>query len=341
MPLVSIIVPVYNVEKYISNCIDSILKQTLDDFELILIIDGSKDQSAEICENYIRNDERIKIFYQENKGVSAARNQGINIARGEFIYFCDADDELSPSLLKANYEVARRNDANLVVFGFNNVLEKEIISSVAPTSSKFLKTNMEFIDYFPKLHQSYLTYTVWNKLYDRSFLISNKMYFEKGARIGEDAIFNYNLFRDIERVYVNSGTYYNYTIHRKDSALNSYNPNIYELRNGEVESLEDLFGYWNKRDDYLSFICIEKVKNLNIYYYSVFCRSDVGSYKKKLSKLQSIIRKNMFAINFLQKDKSISIKQRLKLKLFQLNSNLLFALMYSIKRIKERPRGRL
>ena len=98
-PKISVIVPVYNVEKYLCRCIDSILAQTFTDFELLLIDDGSKDSSGEICEEYAGKDARIRVFHRQNGGVSTARNLGIDKAKGEWIYFVDSDDVVLPSAL--------------------------------------------------------------------------------------------------------------------------------------------------------------------------------------------------------------------------------------------------
>ena len=98
-PKISVIVPVYNVEKYLRRCIDSILAQTFSDFELLLIDDGSKDSSGEICEEYAGKDARIRVFHRQNGGVSTARNLGIDKAKGEWIYFVDSDDVVLPSAL--------------------------------------------------------------------------------------------------------------------------------------------------------------------------------------------------------------------------------------------------
>lgn len=115
MPKLSIIIPVYNAEKYITKCLDSILSQSFKDYELILVNDGSKDNSGTICEQYKLNDSRIFVYHQLNCGVSKARNRGLEAARGEFITFIDADDELMPGYLSSfSYE----NDVDFELQGF-------------------------------------------------------------------------------------------------------------------------------------------------------------------------------------------------------------------------------
>ena len=117
MPIVSIIVPVYNVEKYINRCIDSILAQTFTDWECILVVDGSPDKSGEICDEYSARDSRIRVIHKPNGGVSSARNVGINLATGEWITFVDSDDFIDADSLFSMVELTKHYDADLFCFG--------------------------------------------------------------------------------------------------------------------------------------------------------------------------------------------------------------------------------
>ena len=116
-PKISVIVPVYNAEKYLQRCIDSILNQTFPNFELLLIDDGSKDQSGEICDEYAKKDSRVKVFHKENGGVSSARNVGIDNAVGEYICFCDSDDWVEKTWLLSFFE--RMCDNDMLITSFN------------------------------------------------------------------------------------------------------------------------------------------------------------------------------------------------------------------------------
>ena len=115
-PKVSIIVPVYKVEKYLRRCLDSILSQTFDDFEVICVNDGSPDNSIDILNEYASRDNRFCVVEQENQGLSMARNNGKKLARGEYIYFLDSDDYIHPQLLEVSYYLAQKYDADLVNF---------------------------------------------------------------------------------------------------------------------------------------------------------------------------------------------------------------------------------
>lgn len=116
-PYFSIIIPVYNVDKYLSQCLDSILGQSFGNYELILINDGSKDKSLNICQNYRKKDDRIILINQENQGPSSARNKGLNSARGKYVMFIDSDDWIEPNSLQTLYEYSS-NNCPLIYFGF-------------------------------------------------------------------------------------------------------------------------------------------------------------------------------------------------------------------------------
>ena len=117
MAEISIIVPVYKVEKYLRRCIDSIAAQTFTDWECILVDDGSPDDSGTICDEYAENDKRFRVFHQENAGVSAARNKGLDEAKGEWICFVDSDDWIEKEMLEKMYNLAVKNKAEVVVCG--------------------------------------------------------------------------------------------------------------------------------------------------------------------------------------------------------------------------------
>ena len=117
-PKISIIMPVYNVEDYIGKCIDSVLAQTLKEFEFLIVDDGSKDKSGQICDEYAAKDSRIQVIHKENGGAPSARNTAMEIAKGKYMYFMDADDWAEKTMLEKLYNTAEENQAQLVVTGF-------------------------------------------------------------------------------------------------------------------------------------------------------------------------------------------------------------------------------
>lgn len=189
-PKISVIVPVYNVEKYLRRCVDSILAQTFTDFELLLIDDGSKDKSGEICDEYEKTDNRVKVFHKENGGVSSARNLGLDNAKGEWIAFVDSDDWLDSncylSLMKDE------NIADLTYFGCCLHFPDGYCTLCRPspfyTSDRneleeqlaYLKNNIQGFEY--------LGYT-WNKLFKKNIIDIHQIRFTQGLTLREDEVF--------------------------------------------------------------------------------------------------------------------------------------------------------
>ena len=122
-PAVSIIIPVYNVENYLAECVDSILGQTFQDIEILLVDDGSSDASGQMADDYAARDKRVKVIHKENGGQSSARNAGMQIARGKYIYFCDADDYISRDAIEILYQIATKNDLDMVLFNADSFLD--------------------------------------------------------------------------------------------------------------------------------------------------------------------------------------------------------------------------
>ncbi|MGM9652762.1 MAG: glycosyltransferase family 2 protein [Eubacteriales bacterium] len=167
MPEISIIVPVYNVEKYLKRCIDSILSQTFTDFELILVDDGSPDGCPAICDEYAQQDSRIRVIHKENGGLSDARNAGLEVAIGKFIGFVDSDDFIHPQMYALLYDAAIMYNAGIVQCEFNRFYEDR---EIAPFHEETLRTvrimgQEEYLDNFYPENCYAITSTVCNKLY--------------------------------------------------------------------------------------------------------------------------------------------------------------------------------
>ena len=167
MAEVSIIVPVYQVEKYIRQCVDSILAQTFTDFELILVDDGSKDNSGKICDEYARRDERVKVIHKENGGLSDARNKGMDQAVGNYFMFVDSDDYIAPTMVECLYKNIFNENADMVVcnylYFFENDREKDFSTNI---ESEVLSGTEIFYNRKNERNYGYWT-VVWNKLYKK------------------------------------------------------------------------------------------------------------------------------------------------------------------------------
>lgn len=168
-PAISIIIPVYNAEKYLRRCIESVLSQSFTDFELILVDDGSKDSSPQICDEYVAKDDRVRVIHKENGGVSAARNDGLDIAKGEYVTFIDSDDWVKKEYLQGFYD---KHSFDFVIGSFVN-----------EPSGKIRKINEcifignKLKDYIKK---SYLSNGYpWGKLYNNKIIKNNNIRFKK------------------------------------------------------------------------------------------------------------------------------------------------------------------
>lgn len=185
IPKISVIVPVYNVEKYLSICIESVLNQSFKNFELILINDGSSDKSGIICDKYSLKDKRISVVHKENEGVSAARNYGLKICRGEYVIFIDSDDFIDSDTLEVSYNMAKHNNIDTVIFGiesFDDSDRKELITYNQLKDTKIYSSKdaiKKFLNYEIRGYSC-------NRLVKRTVLIENNILYPEGIRFGED-----------------------------------------------------------------------------------------------------------------------------------------------------------
>ncbi|WP_410533313.1 glycosyltransferase family 2 protein [Streptococcus salivarius] len=242
----SVIIPVYNVEKYIDRCLKSIISQNYDDLEIIVVDNGSTDSSGSICDTYANKHSNISVYHIENHGVGSARNFGLSKARGEFIYFVDSDDYLVGNLF-ADFADKLVLDLDLAVFSYYNSFEEDLTEKQRTEKSLPFKGNYDkdgFIKIFKELFLSDMLYTVWNKLYRREFLLENNLSFEQ-YELGEDVRFNLNAYRNVNKVYLSQDSYYVYVIGRKGSAMSSYNPKRLQYQLQELELVDSLLKDWN------------------------------------------------------------------------------------------------
>lgn len=199
LPKVSIIVPLYNAETTLSKCIESILSLQYRDFELLLINDGSTDSSLEICEEYRRKDPRIRLFVSENRGVSSARNIGLDNASGEWIVFVDSDDMIDPDFLNVQF------DADFIVQKFCSIQERTCVEPISPFYSDDRKQISEFF----KEHLHKIIFRVpWGKIYKKSIINENNIRFIINVRLGEDTLFNVGYIKHCRSLRVTASSFY-------------------------------------------------------------------------------------------------------------------------------------
>ncbi|MDR0967921.1 MAG: glycosyltransferase [Rickettsiales bacterium] len=212
MPKVSVIIPVYNAEKFLRKCLESVLNQTFSDIEIICVNDGSTDKSLEILQSY--KDKRIKILDKKNAGVSAARNDGLSAATGEYIHFIDADDWIDDDYYETLLAGAR---ADIIASGF--VSNTKFTNGIKYTRNHIVKTLSWKLWVSGAMSKSY----VWRYLFRRKFLIKNKLKFRTDLISQEDTLFVLNAMALSDKLVIRRGAKYHY-IMNTNSALNARDP---------------------------------------------------------------------------------------------------------------------
>lgn len=246
---VSIIMPVYKVEEYVAKAIESIQAQTLTEWEFLIVDDGTPDKSGEICDEYAAKDDRIHVIHKENGGAPSARNLAIDMAKGEYLYFLDSDDWAEPRMLEDMYNLAKRDNAQLVVAGFyidtyvgdGNFISDDYVveDAVYPDKESFRRNAY-------KLFDKNLLYTPWNKLYETKYIMENNLRFP--TTFWDDFPFNVSIVRNVERVTVTSSQYYHFLRARTESETAAYRPGMYEKREEEHGWMLDLYREWKVSD---------------------------------------------------------------------------------------------
>lgn len=203
--LVSIIVPVYKAEQYIHRCIDSVLHQSYKNIEVILIDDGTPlpDKSAQICDEYAKKDNRIKVIHQENKGVSVARNVGLDNCSGQYVYFLDSDDFIDKNTIQDNIEILYKQDADIVCFNRYDILSRNVLVS----RINYID-DMSTYDIVKGIYLSKLPGNCTDKIF-KSFLLE-KLRFPVALKSAEDIYMMTSLLKEAKKIVANSKCYYYY-----------------------------------------------------------------------------------------------------------------------------------
>lgn len=216
--MISVIVPIYNVEKYLSTCIESILNQTYKKLEILLIDDGSTDKSGEICDEYTKQDNRCIAIHQPNKGISEARNTGLKHATGEYISFIDGDDYIHPQMLEILYEALQKGDYDFSMILYKKAYAQEQFQFITEYTTQELNQSQLIYSLYNNLSQKSNTYqemnfhVVWNKLYKKT-LINDTPFIQT---VAEDAVFNNTIYLKCKKVIVINNEIY-YWVQRQNS----------------------------------------------------------------------------------------------------------------------------
>lgn len=340
----TIIMPVYNVEKYIEKAIQSVLDQTYSNFELLIINDGTNDDSMKIASNYAKRDNRVKIYNKKNGGLSSARNYGLKYATGEYICFVDSDDYIEATLLKKLSEEISNKKYDMLIYGYdidtvNSNEEKVEIKKITEESSTFSrikKTSLKFKNI------SMIGYA-WNKCYKRKLIKDNDLVFEEGTSYIEDIIFNNSVFKISKDIKVINASLYHYIQRNRETlGRKSYNDMLsLDLRYSKLlkEILLSLNNTPEKVEKIINQTLFERIKwSINIIIFDNYSnrKSKVLLIKKYFKYLKNNYQVFYRMITLNKKDKIIIWFARKNLSsLFYFFSRLFIQEKKALKKIKK------
>ena len=305
--LISIIVPVYKVEKYIRKCLDSIINQTYTNLEIILVDDGSPDNCPQICDEYSKKDKRIKVVHQKNMGLSIARNNGIKLAIGDYIGFVDSDDYIENTMFEDLFKALVENDAQMSICNFKVITDKEqYIKNNYPESKTYNQKEFLREILLDKNIQSY----AWNKLYEKDLFVDIK--YPEGKKY-EDIGTTFYLAEKCKKIQLIGKAEYNY-INRKNSIVFNF----------DEQTILDYTDIIMERYDYI-YKKYEDLRKYNFYYLAktlITAYNDTYRLKNISEKLRMQIKKLYLKVeNDLEKYEEQSIRlfdEEQKIKLYEI-----------------------
>lgn len=324
MTEVSVIVPVYQVEQYLKQCLDSILNQTFKDIEVILIDDGSKDNSGKICDEYALKDNRVKVIHQDNMGLSDARNSGMNMISGKYYMFVDSDDYVSEQMIEKLYTSAVETDADVVCCNFEYFWENNEKVSFS-TKQKREELNSSEIFSHRKNEKNYGIWTVaWNKLYKSSSM--NSFRFRSG-KIHEDEFWANDIYqKDLKVVTIEDSLYYYRQRHNSIVSIKNIQKE-FDLIEAFQERMQ-IYLNQNMYPDQAYKVLIYSLEPLNECRKLKRTEEDYIRYKHAVEKTIDLIRQ--------LKQTELSGVQKYSLILIQMNPCLVFSLAMKCRGILER-----
>ena len=347
-PFFSIIVPVYNSEKHILTFLKSVLKQDYQEFELILIDDGSTDSSGRICDSISIRDNRIKVIHKSNSGICDTRNLGIKLCKGDYCIFFDNDDIIQQHYFRSIAKIVNKYKCDIIVSGYKyiqtNKKNKTINEISVKDDNHYIYSNNEVKNYFVNSFGKTIN-PVWNKVYSVAFLKTNNMFFDTQYKMGmEDIDFNVRAFNYAERIYVSSFVGYKYFIRDGASTSRKYNSNV----------LRDNIRLFSKIDNYYhDFLTNDIIKDKFQYFFIAPLENESILHKpnyikvlknKKADQLLDLIKKekSVFRLNAYQmiiyycviNDRTVLLHCILKLKMLIRNNRSIFRFLKQLLSFK-------
>lgn len=321
MSKISIIIPMYNAKEYIARCLESVINQSFSDIEIIIVNDGSTDESLEICRKYAKIDERIIILNKDNNGVSVARNQGMNVATGEYVMFVDSDDWIDENMCQDLYK--RISECHADICFCNNIKEygnrseyidfgclKDVIN--LDEIKEVILSLIEEKD-IKIAHRRETFRGPCAKLYKRSIIIDNNITFKRELAIGEDLVFNLEYLKYCEKIVVEKKFLYHYRVNLY-STTKRYRENAWDTYRKLLVILEEYL-----ESNFFEIEYMDRLNKLKLKYFIISVNNEMSkfnkkSYVEKISYIKSICEDEV--INFALKNSSKGTrgpKNRIKL----------------------------
>ena len=300
---ISVIVPIYNVEKYLKTCIESIINQTYSNIEIILVDDGSPDNCGKICDDYKEKDKRIKVIHKKNGGLSDARNAGIDIATGEYVVFIDSDDYVAENYIEVLYKMCIDQNVLLAECDYKNV-EKDNEIAINQDDKIDIYSGIEMCE---RIYSDEVirTVVVWNKMYKRE--IFNNLRFPKG-KINEDEFTTYKIFYNLNQIAITNQKLYYYRYSPNSIMNKKFNKKRLDL----IEAIEERLDFFKEKNEKeLYDLTLKKYANILIKYYKL-CKKYIDD--SNCCKL--IIKKFREKYKDIIKLENINIKSRIKYCIF-------------------------
>lgn len=282
--LVSIIVPIYNVEKYIRNGIESLLNQSYTNIEIILVDDGSPDNCPSICDEYAKKYDRVKVIHKKNGGVSSARNCGLDIAKGKYVTFVDGDDYVDTEYVSYLLDIIKKNNSDVGVntIHYSNSNIKTVDESIKCESSECI---------IEKIYNGKVDVAVWNKIYSKDFLLNNNIRFNEDIWYGEGMLFNIECLQYTDKVGIGKKYLY-HQVFNTESAMRKFN---LKSQYCGLKSLDIQKSIWKKKNTYIENAWIFHKKCFNMSILKGLLKSkQYNEYKEEYKKCKRNMKKDIF-----------------------------------------------
>lgn len=296
----SIIIPMYNAEKYIERCLDSIIKQLGEEDELIIVDDGSTDHSPQICDKYGKKYSNLKVIHQKNGGEGAARNMGVSAACGDYIMYVDADDFVDQYMIQCikstvhdSYDVILfeyiEEDGNI----FEKKYQKENIQTHVYTRkdhNKFVQAN--FLNQDIVCNCNFNMRSVWAKMYRKEFLIKNHIKFDENVQIGEDMIYTLKVYETSNKILCVEYPVYHYYFRNINSITNRYKPDLEHI----ISSYEDKITPWlKKHKEYRKYHAYYRLNDIILYLkYDFYHKKNMENHNELNKRMKRILNTNNY-----------------------------------------------